>query len=487
MNPSVPTLRIRRLTEAKPRADGAWVLYWMTAHRRLGWNHALDHSIATARELGKPLLILEDLRLDYPWASSRHHRFVMDGMAEHSIALRDTPVGYHGFVEREPGGGRGLLRALASEACCVVTDDSPGFFTPKLLAAAGRLAHIQVEAVDSCGLLPLRAADRPFSAAYHFRRFLQKTLPAHLADQPSAEPLRHTGLAPCPGVPEFVAARWPAVDEVELASHALLASLPVNSAVGPIASRGGTGPAQDRLAAFLESGLDRYAADRNHPDLEAGSGLSPWLHYGHISPHEVWRAIMDREGWSPLRLSQDADGRREGWWGVDASPEAFLDQLITWRELGFVYCSHVPDYQSWGSLPAWARATLEEHAADPREYVYSSEQFETAVTHDELWNAAQRQLVRSGVIHNYLRMLWGKKILEWSPHPREALEVMIELNNRYAADGRDPNSYSGIFWCLGRFDRGWPERPVFGKVRSMTSSSTRRKVRLDRYLKLWSE
>ena len=159
------------------------------------------------------------------------------------------------------------------------------------------------------------------------------------------------------------------------------------------------------------------------------------------------------EGWTPARLSPRADGRREGWWGMSPAAESFLDQLGTWRELGHNAAAWMPAYDRWESLPDWARATLEQHAGDPREHLYSVEQFERGETHDPLWNAAQRQLVVEGRVHNYLRMLWGKKILEWSASPRRALQVMIHLNNKYALDGRNPNSYSGVFWVLGRYDR----------------------------------
>ena len=172
---------------------------------------------------------------------------------------------------------------------------------------------------------------------------------------------------------------------------------------------------------------------------------------------------------------------------MSEAAESFVDELVTWREVGWGFCYHEAEYDSYESLPGWAVETLEEHADDEREHLYTFEELDEARTHDEIWNAAQRQLVHDGVIHNYLRMLWGKNILAWSEHPREALDTMIELNNRYALDGRDPNSYSGIFWVLGRFDRGWPEREVFGKVRPMTSRSTRRKVELDRYLERWGE
>jgi deoxyribodipyrimidine photo-lyase len=169
---------------------------------------------------------------------------------------------------------------------------------------------------------------------------------------------------------------------------------------------------------------------------------------------------------------------------MSEAAESFLDQFITWRELGFNFCVQRRDYGRYESLPDWARATLEKHSGDKRKWRYTIEEFAAAQTHDPLWNAAQTQLVREGRLHNYLRMLWGKKILEWSKSPREALRIMIELNNKYALDGRDANSYSGIFWCLGRYDRPWsPEREIFGTVRYMSSENTARKHRVKDYLR----
>jgi deoxyribodipyrimidine photo-lyase len=168
---------------------------------------------------------------------------------------------------------------------------------------------------------------------------------------------------------------------------------------------------------------------------------------------------------------------------VSPAAESFLDQIVTWREVGFNMCAHRPDHDHYASLPAWAQATLARHAGDPREAIYTRDEFAGARTHDLLWNAAQRQLTREGRMHNYLRMLWGKKILQWSATPEDALHTMIDLNNRYALDGRDPNSYSGIFWTLGRYDRPWgPERDVFGTIRYMSSDNTARKVRVKEYL-----
>jgi deoxyribodipyrimidine photo-lyase len=190
--------------------------------------------------------------------------------------------------------------------------------------------------------------------------------------------------------------------------------------------------------------------------------------------------------WSPAKLGKP-NGKMTGFWNMNENAEAFLDQLMTWREIGFNMCSREKNYDRFESLPDWAQKTLEQHELDERPSVYSLEEFDQAKTHDPLWNAAQIQLKREGRIHNYLRMLWGKKILHWTASPRQALKIMIELNNKYALDGRDPNSYSGIFWVLGRYDRAWgPERPIFGKIRYMTSESTQSKFHVKHYVKQYS-
>jgi deoxyribodipyrimidine photo-lyase len=264
--------------------------------------------------------------------------------------------------------------------------------------------------------------------------------------------------------------------------------LPLDHSVSKVDIEGGFESGERHARAFLEDGLDRYAEDRNHPDADASSGLSPWLHFGHVSSHQIFHELASNEGWSADRLSSKTGGQREGWWGMSENAEAFLDELVTWREVGFNRTTHTDDYDQYESLPEWARETLEEHEGDEREHVYDLAQFESSETHDPVWNAAQNQLRETGRLHNYLRMLWGKKIFEWSSNAREALDVMIELNNKYAVDGRDPNSYSGIFWVLGRYDRAWgPERPIYGKIRYMTSDNTKRKLRMSDYLDKFGE
>ena len=282
--------------------------------------------------------------------------------------------------------------------------------------------------------------------------------------------------------------RWPPAPAVLLdGDPEALAALPIDHSVGAVETRGGTTTARRVLTRFLKDRLPRYLEDRNQPEAEGTSGLSPYLHFGHISAHEVFTRLAQQETWSPVGLVAKATGSRSGWWGMQGPAEAFLDQLVTWRELGFNMCAHREDYDSFEALPVWALRTLAKHARDRRPVLYTARQLECAETHDPLWNAGQRQLVREGRLHNYIRMLWGKKILEWSRRPEDALNVMLALNNKYALDGRDPNSYSGIFWVLGRYDRPWgPERPVFGTVRYMSSANTARKVRVREYIRRYA-
>jgi len=488
---TIPALRVKTLADRPPRPDGEFVVYWMTATRRLGWNFALERAAELAAGLGKPLVVLEALRVNYPWASDRLHRFALEGMAENARRAARLPVLHYPYLEPEPGAGKGLVAELSRRAAAMVTDDAPFFFLPRMLALAASRSECRLEAVDSNGLLPVAAgAHQTFASAYHFRRFLQAQLKRHLLRPPAADPLGGATLPRLGGLPEEIETRWPRATAAQLAAApAELARLPIDHAVAPVAGvSGGNGAARAALAEFLEHRLARYAEERNHPDVEVASGLSPYLHYGHLSSHQVLAELAGRERWEPELLPERGNGGREGWWGTSRSAEAFLDQLVTWRELGLNFCATRPeDHDRFESLPAWARATLEKHAADPRRHRYELGDFERAETHDELWNAAQRQLLAEGRIHNYLRMLWAKKVLEWTSDPPRALEILIELNNKYALDGRDPNSDSGILWCFGRYDRPWaPERPVFGVVRYMSSENTARKLKLQGYLRRWS-
>ena len=481
----VPEIRIQSCNTRLANPGAQFVLYWMIAYRRVGWNFGLQRAAEWANQLGKPLVILEALRCDYRWASDRLHRFVLDGMADNERHLQDAPAFYYPYLEPAVGAGKGLLQALSQHSCVIITDGLPCFFLPKMVSRAAKQVSVLMEKVDSNGLLPLRATSEVFKTAHAFRRFLQKNLPDHLLQFPQAEPLQQLKSPRLASIPREILKRWPPLREESLAggSDDALRALPIDHTVHAVEARGGAAAAGRRCDGFISERLSRYDADRNQPELDATSGLSPYLHFGHISPHQILGKLMKAEDWNPTRLASNAHGHRAGWWGMSAASEAFLDELVTWRELGYNMCWQRADHDRYDSLPEWAQATLADHRADPRPHTYSLEEFEAAQTHDALWNAAQTQLRREGRIHNYLRMLWGKKILQWSRSPQEAVEKMIQLNNKYALDGRNPNSYSGIFWVLGRYDRPWgPERPIFGTVRYMSSENTARKVRVKGYI-----
>ena len=343
--------------------------------------------------------------------------------------------------------------------------------------------------MDSNGLLPLRAAGQVFGRAFDFRRYLQKALPTHLNDFPKAD-----GLGSAQGVGKAepakeIFARWPKASGALLEDQpGSLSNFAIDHSVAPAALRGGHENARRQILHFLDKKLGVYAEQRNQPELNIASGMSPYLHFGHISTHEIFAEVARIEKWRPEKLALRGNGSREGWWNMGAASEGYLDELITWREVGYNFSSKREDYNRYESLPEWAQKTLGAHAKDERQHRYTLEQLEAGETYDALWNAAQLQMVREGHIHNYLRMLWGKKILEWTKSPQEAAKVMIQLNNKYGLDGRNPNSYSGIFWCLGRYDRPWgPERAVFGLIRYMSSENTARKVRVKGYIEKYGQ
>lgn len=478
----VPETRIVRVNKLPINETGRFVVYWMTAFRRMSWNFALQRASDWAREMQKGLLIVEVIPLDSPWVCDRFHRFQLDGVHDNVERAAISSASYYPLVEQSPGEAERLLLRLSRSAAVIVTDDFPSRDCQSRIASAGARLSVLFEKVDSNGLLPIHSTDRVFARAFDFRRYLQKELPLHLLQLPLKDPLPETGELPDIDLQDELSDGTFCLDPSDNFSN-----LPIDHRVGPTQSKGGSANARIRLRQFLKEKLPLYSATRNQPGRETTSGLSPYLHFGHISTHEVFAELMHQEEWSPVKLSSGASGKKSGWWNLGEDAEAFLDELITWRELGYNMASKQPDFDQYRSLPRWARETLSEHSNDERPYVYAMEQFEGARSHDPLWNAAQRELVEEGRIHNYLRMLWGKKILEWSRSPEEAFQVMVELNNRYALDGNDPNSYSGISWVLGRYDRPWgPERPIFGKIRYMSSENTARKLDVRPYLERYS-
>ncbi len=466
-----------------PNKDGDYVLYWMQINRRFQYNYALEYAVAWANKLGKPLLIYEGLSIEYPWACDRFHTFIMQGMKENLDYTDSNNFNYYSFVESEIGEGKGLFYRLAENACTVISDEYPVFIIKKHNERVADKIKVPYITVDSNGIIPLGVTEKDPYSAYLFRKIMQKHFKEGFTNPPKKDPIDDLENKSKVELPKTFLDQYPKADEMLNDILSSISKLDIDHNVGVIDMNGTRQTALGKMGQFIGHSLLEYDEKRNHPDEKKTSGLSPWLHFGKISEYEIVKAALDHQpkGWSLDELTPNG-GKNSGFFNVDPNIESFLDEVITWREVGFHFAHHVDNYDEFESLPNWAKITMEEHKDDVREYVYTLEEFEQSKTHDELWNAAQTQLREEGIIHNYLRMLWGKKIIEWTRDHRTALEFMIELNNKYAIDGRDPNSYSGIFWCFGRFDRAWQEREIFGKLRYMTSQSTRKKVRLDQYL-----
>jgi deoxyribodipyrimidine photo-lyase len=481
---NINTSRVYKRRSGDPNPDGKYVLYWMHSNRRLYSNYALEYAVAWANKLERPLVILETLVADYPWASDRFHQFMIDGMKEKSADSARRGVSYFSYLEPKAGAWKGLVERASQDACLVISDEYPAFIQPGFNKRLEQAISVPFTTVDSCGMIPLALTDKAPYSAYLFRKVVQKNFRESWAAMPAYDPLFDLKIKAAQ-LDADIFETWPqvtaAADWVDVSPSAF----DIDHSVTALKYAGNRETALKRLDDFVVRNLQRYGTERNDPDSSAASGMSPFLHFGTLSEHEIVQKIISQQptGWSADTLEYNG-GTSAGYFGGHDYVEKYLDELITWRGVGFHYAHHEPDYDKFESLPDWAQKTLNEHKNDLRPVLYSLEQLETAQTYDPIWNAAQRELVRDGIIHNYLRMLWGKKILEWSPDPETALAYMIELNNKYAIDGRDPNSYSGIFWCLGRFDRPWFERPIFGSIRYMSSDSAAKKIKMKKYLVL---
>ena len=445
--------RVRRLNDAMPRAGSAYILYWAQANRRVDSNHGLAFAAELANEHRLPLLFYEGLTCMHPFASNRLHQFVLEGVPDNARRARGLGMGYVFHHHARKNDPHDAVYRLTSGAAALVTDDYPSFIPEQYNCTVPSKLDIPYYAVDSSCIVPMQVFGKQEYAAYTIRPKIRKVLdawlqPVHLPrlkrlwENASCASMVHTGIRP-DTLPK---------SEID---HSILPSRRY---------RGGRSEAKRRLRHFLQRNLRRYASLAREPSAEATSRLSPYLHFGHVSSLEVALAVRKYAGEHKLIADE------------------FLEELIVRRELAFNFARYGPRRASLSALPQWARATLEKHSGDHREYVYSREQFEQAATHDPLWNAAQTELLTDGVIHGYYRMYWGKKIIEWSPSHPEALETMIYLHDRYALDGRDPNTYANILWCFGLHDRPWAERPVFGTVRYMSLEGMRRKTNVEAYI-----
>lgn len=434
--------------------QGAFVLVWMRVGVRAHDNPALDAALLAGDALGLPVFVYHALSERYPYASDRHHRFILEGARDVAVELAARGIGTAFHLER-PGHRGPHLRTLAAQAALVVTEDLP---VPPLTTWSIRLrdaVDTPVWAVDTACILPMRLVDRPIDRAFAFRNAFaeerEERLDAGWEDVPVTRP---GFVPPLPFTP---------VDLATADLSALIARCDIDHSVGPVPhTPGGSVAGYARWAAFVESGgLARYASTRNDPARDGVSRMSAYLHYGHVSP---------------FRLAADCAGI-EG-----RGPAKYLDELLVWRELAHAWCSHQPALHTLGVLPDWARGTLARHAGDPRPKAASWETLARARTGDALWDACQRSLLQQGELHNNVRMTWGKMLVPYTRSPEEARAMLVDLNHRYALDGRDPSSYGGLYWCLGLFDRPFrPEAPIRGCVRDRSSAWHAGRVRMDVY------
>jgi len=448
--------RVRQLNQSEISAGGRYVLYWAQMNRRVESNHALAYAMEVANSLMLPVLFYEGLTCSYPNANDRFHTFVLEGVPDTERRVKALGMGYVFHLRRRLGDANDAFYRLAADAAAVVTDDYPVFVARHHNRSVSAKLTIPYYAVDSSCIVPMGHFTKQEYAAYTIRPKIRKALDECL------QPVK------APRVKCRFTATLPALHTTVTKSNIaqLVADCEVDHSVPPSTGyRGGRDEAERLLRHFLEHNLRRYARLNREPSAHATSELSPYLHFGHISSLEVALAVRDYAAEHELIADE------------------FLEQLIVRRELAFNFARFSPSLDSLDALPNWAQETLQKHARDRRDPVYTCEQFERSATHDALWNATQTELLTRGVIHGYYRMYWGKKILEWSATPEEALSTMIYLHDRYALDGRDPNTYTNILWCFGLHDRPWSERKIFGMTRYMNLEGMKRKTDVDAYIR----
>jgi deoxyribodipyrimidine photo-lyase len=457
--------RITRTFTDRPTA-GSRILYWMQASVRIRDNLALTLAADDARARGLPLEVLFCLDASYPEANARSFAFLLDGLGDVSEGL--AALGLHLTVALSPAVP--AVTAAGAQAATVYFDRA---YLPwarhQRMAVAQALPCPVVMAEDNASVPVKTVSDKDEWAAATLRPKLMRLATL----EPPLPPVQPGA----PSDPASLAADLARAGIVVLSSRphrGLVDTLGVDASVGPTPLVGGETEAWARWEHFRDHKLEAYDTARNDPTVDGQSGLGPALHFGHISPVTITADLKSRGLWQ-----EPVSYRKAG----EDPVSKLLDELLVRRELSFNFVLHNPHHATWLSLPDWARKTLTDHAGDRRASVYHRAAWEAGRTHDAVWNAAQHQLASTGILHGYMRMYWGKKILEWSADPAQAYQDALYLNNKYALDGRDPNSYAGVAWCFGKHDRPWGERPVYGLVRCMVESGLRRKFDVDEYVR----
>ncbi|MEA2758713.1 MAG: deoxyribodipyrimidine photo-lyase [Methylobacteriaceae bacterium] len=447
--------RLKELNNA-PEARGEYVLYWMQQSQRESFSPALEAAIASANRLNLPVLVCFGLTDGYPDANARHYAFMLEGLRETGAALTERGVAF--AVRR--GSPDDLAIALAERAAMMVCDRGYLRIQKRWRTKVAQSVKCRVSQIEGDVVVPVEHASQKREVG---ARTLRPTILRVRDDflQPTQRmPVRH----------KAAATELRLTDSLDLSDvPALLQQLDLDRSVPPVMRfRGGYRQANRHLETFLHGPLQHYASARREPAAMQVSFLSAYLHFGQISPVEVALAARDAGAGHADRAS-------------------YLEELVVRRELAMNFVEYMPDYDNYSCLPAWAKETLTQHKRDKRSHIYSQEQLAEGKTHDPYWNAAMAEMRGTGYMHNHMRMYWGKKILDWSKAPEEGYATALTLNNRYFLCGRDANSFANIAWCFGLHDRPWPERPVFGKVRSMTAAGLERKIDVHAYMERVAE
>ncbi len=446
---AVADTRIQVLNDREV-GPGDYVLYWMQQSQRAEHNPALNLAVREANRLKLPVVVGFGLMDDYPEANLRHYRFMLEGLQEVAASLRRKGI----CLVVRLGRPAAVALELGRRAALIVCDVGYTRHQCEWRREVSDAAACRVVAVESDVVVPVAVVSTKAEyAARTIRPRIQKHLDSYLQLPRAATPRNSSLDLNLAGI---------GLDDID----AVLAGLKIDRRVSPVTMffKGGTAEAKKRLGAFIRHRLAHYDSHSNQPQTDDVSTMSPYLHFGQISP--IYLALQVRDA----RAGQ----------GIDRA--AYLEELIVRRELAINFVYYTVDYDRFSCLPDWARKTLGEHVGDRRAHVYSQEALEAARTHDPYWNAAMREMKFTGFMHNYMRMYWGKKILEWTPDPEEAFATTLAINNKYFLDGRDPNSYAGVAWVYGKHDRAWAERPVFGKIRYMAASGLERKCDIQAYV-----
>ena len=436
-----------------PAKDGKCIVYWMQRAQRGRDNHAVDVAVKIANELGLPLVVYFAAISNFPHANLRHYAFLNQGLVDIEEDLAERNISF--VMRRAPHESHEKMFADAG-AAMVIGDENPMREPERWRKHLASVLKIPFWTVDTDVVVPSKLIEKAQYGAYTIRPRLQRLMPDYLHSYENLK-AKHEWRRPkgfhADSVHEDITRGWKDLDR---------SVLPVES------WQGGMHAALKRLRHFTGTMLENYDTQRNKPEVDGSSCLSPYLHFGHIGPLTIALAVEAAAKKNPkLRAARDS----------------YFNELITWRELAVNFVSTTPNYDSHECAENWAKQTIAEHAKDEREFLYKLSELENAKTHDDLWNAAQIQMLRHGWMHNVMRMYWAKKILEWTPDVKTAVKYAVHLNDKYFLDGRDPNGYAGIAWAiLGKFDRAWGERPIFGKIRYMSGASTGKKFDSKRYM-----